>query len=458
MMNATPADAFAPANVDPAQPAPAVSGAPFAVGTISAAPAAPAGFTGLDYAFDYGNARFVLLDQFTPTTGTTHASLDASQIDWMKAQLAGRESGTHAFVFGHKGIITENHVDTLFTDDKNAGPAGGPTLSNAFIQGLQDSGVRYYMGGHDHMHNRALVKSVDGKSQVDDITLASDSSKFYIPYGTAGYDKRTYDPATKKITAAGTVATADPTQTNDYLFNVTVAGGTTRETEISQDLFKVGYYVFKVDGPRVTVEYWAADANASLVAAEGEYQISTTPELAFKKIETFGYSLNGKEFQVPEGKPYTSVVDSFDGTSAAIIAGANTSTTTDTSGRPLTKTVDTGWSKDGKCDGLSSSVLNLWGMTDLGATSTDTYVLSMRYGPRPGRGEHGGPGTLVTRDERGRWVNAVAVNDGGKAKFVLGPYKSGYGLGTYGVDVKSRTAWAVVDHEGSFAVSDHIDR
>ena len=81
----------------------------------------------------------------------------------------------------------------------------------------------------------------------------------------------------------------------------------------------------------------------------------------------------------------------------------------------------------------------------------------MSYGPRPGRGEHGGPGTLVTRTQRG-WINAVAANDGGTARFVLGAYKSGYGLGTYGVDLKSRTAWAVVNHEGSFAVSDHIGR
>ena len=316
-----------------------------------------------------------MLDQFTPTTGTGHASLDQSQIDWMKGQLAGRPAGTHAFVFGHKGIITENHVDTLFTDDKNRGPAGGlldgPTLTNAFIQDLQDNDVRYYMGGHDHMHNRALVKSIDGKAQVEDITLASDSSKFYIPYGTAGYDKRSYDPATKKVSVTGTVATADPTQTNDYLFDVTVAGGSTRETEIAQDLYKVGYYIFKVDGPKVTVEYWAADAGAKFNAAEGEYQIATTPTLVFKKMETYGYSLNGKQFLVPEGKSYTDVKDSFDGTDAAIIAGVNGSKATDTAGRALTKTVDTGWTADARFDGLSSSILTLWGLTDLGATSTD---------------------------------------------------------------------------------------
>jgi hypothetical protein len=422
------------------------------VGKISALPAPPTGFAGLDYAFDYGNARFVLLDQFTPKTGASHANLDAAQVDWMNQQLAGRPAGTHAFVFGHKGIITENHVDTLF----GSSPASTPSLQNAFIQDLQANGVRYYMGGHDHMHNRAIVKTVDGASQVEDITLASDSSKFYIPYGSAGYDKRSVDPITKAVTTSGTLATSDPTQTNDNIYDVQVAGGTARETEIAQDLDKIGYYVYTVRGPKVRVDYYAATVNPTL--SDGEYLLSTTPALTFAKRESYGYSLNGKEFQVPQGKPYTSVVDSFEGTDAAIIAGTNTSKATDAAGRALTKTVDTSWTKDGRCDDVSSSILTLSGLADLGAANTDTYVLSMSYGAGKGRGEYGSPGTLVARDERGRWVNAVAGDGGGKAKFVLGPYKSGYGLGTWGVDVRSRTAWAVVNHEGDFAVSKHLDR
>ena len=203
------------------------------------------------------------------------------------------------------------------------------------------------------------------------------------------------------------------------------------------------------------MDYYSAVVNPTLMS--GEYLLSTTPAMTFTKRESYGYSLNGKEFQVPEGKPFTSVVDSFDGTDAAIIDGVNGSKATDAAGRALTKTVDTGWTKDGKCDDVSSSILTLSGLTDLGAKSADTYVLSMSYGPRPGRGEHGGPGTLVARTRFG-WVNAVAANAGGKARFVLGSYKSGYGLGTYGIDLKTRTAWAVVNHEGSFAVSKHIER
>jgi hypothetical protein len=36
---------------------------------------------------------------------------------------------------------------------------------------------------------------------------------------------------------------------------------------------------------------------------------------------------------------------------------------------------------------------------------------------------------------------------------VLGPYKPGYELGTYGIDLKKQTVWAVVNHAGDFAVA-----
>jgi hypothetical protein len=422
-MNATPADAYAVANTDQAtQPSPVKSGDPFRVGAIATAPVpVPLGFGGLCYAVDFKNARLVFLDQFTPLTNASHSVLDDGQVAWMNSELTSRPAGTHAFVFGHKGIITDSHVDTLF----GANPSVNPALQNTFIDGLAAAGVRYYMGGHDHMHNRALVRSPDGTSSVEDITMASNSSKFYIPN----------DPS------------------NDAVYN-----GGTRETEVSQELNTVGYYLYTVDGPRVTVDYYSAIVNPMYVPLEGEYQIASAPIMGFAKRESFGYSLNGKQFLVPKGQTYTSVQDSFQGTGAAIIDGSNGSTATDSIGRSFTKTVDTGWTQDAKRDAVSSNILTLWGMEDLGKETTDTYVLSMSYGPRPGLGEHGGPGTLVECDASGAWVKAVSVNAGGRPQFVNGPYSARYALGTYGVDQKTRTAWAVLDHDGTFAVGSHIDR
>jgi hypothetical protein len=63
---------------------------------------------------------------------------------------------------------------------------------------------------------------------------------------------------------------------------------------------------------------------------------------------------------------------------------------------------------------------------------------------------------LVTRDETGRWVNAVDMNFGGIGTFVAGPYAPGYGLGAYGFDPSTHTAWAVINYNGDFAVARDI--
>ena len=278
-------------------------------------------------------------------------------------------------MFGHKGIITENHVDTLF----GANPAAAPDAAERLHPGPAGQRRALLHGRpRPHAQPRHRQERRRRRRQVEDITLASDSSKFYIPYGSAGYDKRSVDPITKAVTTIGTLAAADPTQTNDNIYDVQVAGGSARETEIAQELNTIGYYVYTVRGPKVRVDYYAATVNPTL--SSGEYLLSTTPAMTFTKRESYGYSLNGKEFQVPEGQSYTSVADSFEGTTARILGGVNGSKATDAAGRALTKTVDTGWSSQGdRCCDLSSNVLTLWGMEDIGGKTTDTYALSMSY-------------------------------------------------------------------------------
>jgi hypothetical protein len=103
----------------------------------------------------------------------------------------------------------------------------------------------------------------------------------------------------------------------------------------------------------------------------------------------------------------------------------------------------------------ASDILTLWGMADLGTDTTDVYALSISYGPSKARPEHLGEGLfgLAVRDGSGGWVNAVDPNNGGTKTFVKGPWKSGYKLGTYGVDPSSKTAWAVINYNGDFAVA-----
>jgi hypothetical protein len=444
IMAETPASAFSVPNLDALrQPFPTPSGRPFRVGTISASPAAPHEFAGLDYAVDYRNARLVFLDQFTgPAPGApAHAVLDSADVEWMNAQLASRPAGGQAFVFGHKGILTESHTDTLFGAD----PAADPSLQDGFISDLAKNGVHYYIGGHDHMYNRALVASPDFKSSVQDIIAQSDASSFGVPRGAGG----------------GAVAPLpDAGQTNDTEYDVP-AFGKPREEEIAQQAgpamssattatVHVGYFIVTVDGPQVTVDYYSAPVTAALGGFG--WAIRATPALSFTRQETFGYSLNGREFFVPEGGSYRAVADRFGDTRAQILGGVNKSTATDAAGRKLTRDVTTGWARRPHHCGLASSILTLEGLANVGAPTSDTYALAMSTDKEPGRGAE--LRILESRNARGHWVNTVNLNMGGRARFVRGPWKAGDVLGTYGFDPKTGVAWAVVNHTGAFAPAD----
>ena len=61
---------------------------------------------------------------------------------------------------------------------------------------------------------------------------------------------------------------------------------------------------------------------------------------------------------------------------------------------------------------------------------------------------------LVTRDKDGDWVNAAEMSIGvNRTKKVVGPWRPGYAVGTYGVDRASNTVWAVINYNGEFAVA-----
>ncbi len=371
---------------------------------------------GLSYAFDYGNARFVLLDQFTRTDGTNYLGSSnnnaVDQLDWIASALADKPAGGHAFVFAHKGLITENHTDTLF----GANPAANTAAQNAFMASLEGAGIRYFFGGHDHMHNRALVLSPDRASAVQDITASSNSYKFYIPLVPSNDDSYDQPP---------------------------------REIELAQELFTIGYYLVTVDGTRVTIDHYASPNGC-----DGDCDLTVTPTLTFSRRETFGYDLSGKEFLVRPGESYTVVADAHGSTTAAILDGVFAGGQTDFAGRPLSHVVTTGWGE--REPGGGSSTFYVWGMaTAMGSDRTDVHVLSLTYDPHYlnteaiGRGGFG----LVAQRADGRWVNGVELNAAGAPRYVNGPYRPGYALGTYGVDPSTKTAWAVVDYTNAhFAV------
>lgn len=387
-------------------------------------PTTPTGLAGLTYAFEYGNATFIAVDQFVRSDGTGSSANSAAldQVNWVAQTLANKPAGTHAFVFAHKPLIGQNHVDNLF----GANPSSNPNERNVLIKAMAANGGRYFLSGHDHLFSRTLVKSPDGTAQVQNIIHSSDSYKFYIP--TIPSNDQKYNPNNRQ------------------------------ETPIAQELFTVGYYIATIDGPNLTVTHYASDNGCGGSLGNGrDCDLKATPKLDFAKRETYGYSLIGKQFVIQPGASFTGISDTspsnngFAGTSMAIVDGVNAESTKLYDGRVAVQDVNTGWAPRNAA--LKSDVLTLWGMHNaIGSEQGDSYTLALKY-PADARGSL----TLVGKNDDGSWTPVAARNFGGTPKFVAGPWKAGYALGTYGVDHATRTAWAVVNRGGEFAVARGLD-
>lgn len=386
-----------------------------ATGFSSPNPDGNGSLNGLSYTFQYGNAQFVMLDQFTRLEGTNTGILD--QIDWVDSVVSSRPAGSHAFVFAHKVLIGANHTDTLF----GSSPTNELAAQDAFIGSMNSNAVGYVIGGHDHLHQRSLIASPNGLFDARQIICASDSSKFYKPLSPS----------------------------NDETCNSPL-----REISIAQDLYRIGYYIFTVDGPNVMVEYYASEEYFPSRSSP-----NPTPELHFTKRETFGYSLNGHEFLVAQEESYAGISDSiaadetFLGTTAMILDGNNNSTVVDGSNRSTTKCVATGWAPAAALE--FSDVLHLLGMADVAAIHTESFVLEMTFDATglPPELLESGVFALCSRNAYGRWIRAVDANVGGTNTFVFGAWNGGYELGTYGVDASSETVWAVINHNSEFAAT-----
>jgi hypothetical protein len=395
----------------------------------------------ISYSFDCNNARFLMLDFWCNGTKNTAAAgynfgYDVNtQQAWITEQLSSRSSGAHAFVITHQPLMAEDHQDTIFTGYTNA----NPLWQNAFYSSLQGNNVGYYISGHDHMHQRSIIASPDGNSHVQELICASCSSKFYTPVASL---------------------------TNSNWF-----GQKGRETSISQELYTVGYYIFTVDGPLVTVDYYSSaplaptpvnPATNSSAISDGNYPGTAngsnlvTPSFTFTKQETWGYSLNGAQYTILEGSGYTTTQISFTDptTGNSTTAGiTKNSAVMDYNGRYLTKTVDAYYADRTTVTNAYaiSDVLALVGVMNLGS---DTYGITMSYDPTVALSRtdinNGRMISVNSQDHNGNWVNAVNFNNGGHSRFIYGPFNKAYPVGTYGVDTTNHIAWAIVNYDGDF--------
>jgi hypothetical protein len=229
-----------------------------------------------------------LLDQFDGS-GSYYNSTIPLQQPWINDTLSSRPANTHAFVFAHKNILGGNHKDNMFGSqlpkydidgkpmfDSQRNPmfendpgdcwgfvpygsdaqkaaqqafmAAKQGAENNFLSSMQSNTVDFVISGHDHHHYESLVTSPDGKSKVHQLIAQSDSSKFYSPVA--------------------------PVSGNDV--------------PIQQDLGRIGYYIFMIDGPRVTIDYYGDSTGGSYYGPNGG-------AFNFIKITTISYSLNGKQ-------------------------------------------------------------------------------------------------------------------------------------------------------------------
>jgi len=386
---------------------------------------------GLSYSFDYGsagdNGRFVVVDVMgTPSRnsiylgGVNFGYTVGDQQGWINERLEKTTRGTtHAFVFSHENLMNENHYDCFFAGYSDA----NPDMQNAFLASLQNNDVKYFIGAHDHLHNRSIISSPDALSKVENLIANPACPKFYPPMNPSMADWK---------------------------------GQKYRQTQLSQDLNRIGFYIYTIDGPLVTVNYYGDDvgnwkSDKNWPDGTGPLPNGITPAFNFVKMETWGYGLNGQKFLIPQGTSYAGVNDNFKGTNVRILSGQNGSVLKDNEGRALTKCVNTGWSEN---DGtLRSNILTIWGMPNFGTSDvTDVFALSMTY-----NSSTVGACALMTQKDGGTWVPAVSMNAGGAKKFVAGPFNPSYGLGTYGIDFATKTVWAVINHASNFAVQASVD-
>ncbi len=382
-----------------------------------------AGLAGCSYAFTHENAAFVLLDQFTVDNGTEPGVEHpiAVQQPWVTARLeAASDAGMHAFVFAHKNLLGQNHKDNLFGDPVSDDDPGdrapeASAAASAFVEAMNANGARYYICGHDHTYHRSLVASPEKPSihAVEQVITGSDSYKFYTPHPP-------------------------------YSGN---------ETPIAQQRRAVGYVIVTVDGPLVQVDFHG-------VVMPGEGSLTEwPPRYDWPLMDRFGYGQNGKRFVVRGGEGLRRISDrapagrGYAGSVARILGGVCEQPQIiveedPADNRHCVNVVNTGWTPRPRA--ALSDAFHLWGLrVGLGSPRTSEFALGMSH--QATNAEEGAV-ALLSRDESGRLVNAVALNEGGIPRFVSGPYSPGYALGAYGVDPRDGVAWAVVNHDGEFVV------
>jgi hypothetical protein len=127
--------------------------------------AGPAGCPETTFSFDYGNAHFVVLNQYCDESGDTATDGDVPDhlYDWLVADLAATDR-EHIFVFGHEPAFPQPDADNGRLRHENDSLNKYPAHRDRFWAFLSMPRVRAYFCGHTHNYSAVQI---DGVWQID---------------------------------------------------------------------------------------------------------------------------------------------------------------------------------------------------------------------------------------------------------------------------------------------------
>jgi hypothetical protein len=125
----------------------------------------PAGCPTTTYSFDYGNAHFVMLNEYCDSTGDDVGDGDVPDhlYNWLANDLSGT-ARAHTFVFGHEPAYPQPDVDNGRLRHLGDSLDQYPAHRDRFWSLLRNEGVLAYFCGHTHNYSAV---NVDGVWQVD---------------------------------------------------------------------------------------------------------------------------------------------------------------------------------------------------------------------------------------------------------------------------------------------------
>ncbi|RUA17493.1 MAG: hypothetical protein DSY55_02085, partial [Clostridia bacterium] len=187
----------------------------------------PSGCPETTYSFDYGNAHFVVLNEYCDRFGDNVLDGDIRDhvYNWLQADLQATTK-EHIFVFGHEPAYPQPDADTGSSRHVGDSLDKYPTRRNRFWNLLKNEGVVAYVVGHTHRYSAVKI---DGVWQVDaghargkgDTSAPSTFLIFHVNNGEVTMDVYRdvhdgvydYDDITYHETLKYDVPTATPTPT-----------------------------------------------------------------------------------------------------------------------------------------------------------------------------------------------------------------------------------------------------